>query len=199
VIASTRRAQGKSYRIAAALGAVILLSAGAAAQTLDPRPATLAALEAAAEQRDAAGAEYLRSAKGIDEHNGETETPPQLGADKYQRAAAADDNAGQQYEAAAKDWKEAADTYKAAAEAIKGFNDAEAKKLTEAINASQGKFEASKKNAIEAYLKAAVEHDKAVKTGSGDTKLSETALVAKSRESAGHVGKSAAKDKDGGS
>jgi hypothetical protein len=198
VITSCPRAQGKSYGIAVALGAFCLLSVGAAAQSLGPPPPTLAALDAAAANRDAAADGYLQSAQALDDQNGQPSNAPPLGADKYQRAAGPDDNAGQQYEQAAKDWKEAADTYKAAAEAIKGFNDAEAKQLTDAMKNRQEKAESSKQNAIKAYLASAVEHDKAAAKSSGDAKLSETALAGKERESAAHVGKPPAKDKDGG-
>jgi hypothetical protein len=191
---AVRRFRGKYPVIAIGSVAGFLISATPSAPA-DPQPPTLAALEAAAANGDAAGKQALDTANIADPHNGQAENPLGTTAASYHQAGGFDDRAGQQYAKATKDWKDAADTYKTAGEAIKGFNDAETMQLTGKMKDRQDKADASKQKGIESYNKAAVEYDKEA-AASTDRNVILTAMEAatKSRESAANVGKPADKD-----
>jgi hypothetical protein len=151
-------------------------------------PPDVIAIEAAAKSNDQSGAAYLALAGELDNQNGQSSETPTLILDKYQKAATADESAADRYNAAEKDWNQAADKYKAAADAIKGFNDAEATQLSGLSAERKRSADLSKQNAIKAYLTGSVEHDKGtIKSVATADKASETAAAAKDRDLAAQI------------
>jgi len=160
------------------------------APAAESKPLTLAALEAAAKNADAAGDQALSIAKATDAQNGKPEDSPGLPAADYEVAGGFDDRAGQQYEKAANDWKEVADKYKAAGEVVKSFfNDADVARFTTKITELQKSADHSKQMAIESYNKAAVEYVKSAKVATQPTnRLKQMESATKSLDSGAHVG-----------